>query len=172
MSLRDDHPAGGKGVSVMEDDGGRRTRSRVEVYMHFVWTVKYRISRLTPTYERPVHHTLSAKAEQIGCDVIAVGGLPDHVHMLVRMPGKLSPSDFVRTVKIAATATFNDLRPDGTEPFHWQDGYGCFSLWRTQIENVTAYVREQKERHAQNRLWDALEQFEETEPQPGSLVTK
>lgn len=152
----------------MEQEQSVRRGSKVVVYMHFVWTVKFRISRLTPVYERAVHHALRAKAIELGCGVIAAGGMPDHVHMLVRMPGKLSPSLFAQRVKLASGAVFNSMRPEHTDRFHWQDGYGCFSLWQSQCDKVAAYVNEQKERHDSNRLWDELEQFEEVEAQPFS----
>ena len=148
----------------MEDEVRARRRSKVEVYLHFVWTTKYRAERLTPDLERRIHRCIISEAQGMGCSVLAIGGLPDHVHIIMRIPGNRAPAEIVKQIKGASGRLYNAIRPEYSEPFHWQDGYGCFSLWHTQLDKAIAYVHNQKERHRENRLLEIFEQTDEPAP--------
>ena len=148
---------------VLENAKSRR-RSKVEVYTHFVWTTKYRADRLTPELERRIYRCMVSEAQTMGCCVLAIGGMPDHVHLLVRMPAHRTIMETVKQVKGASGKLYNEIRAENTERFYWQDGYGCFSLWHTQLEKAVAYVHNQKQRHRDNDLLDVFEQFDEPAP--------
>jgi putative transposase len=100
--------------------------------------------------------------KKVGCTVFAIGGMPDHVHVVVKTPGKVSPALFVKRMKGPSAVLMNSLRSEGSEPFHWQDGYGAFSIGQSEEERQTVigYVRNQKARHASN---DLVEEWETTE---------
>jgi REP element-mobilizing transposase RayT len=85
-------------------------------------------------------------------EVLAIGGLADHIHLLVRMPAKLGPAEYMQRVKgVSSTSARNDLLPG--ELFRWQEGYGVFSVSRSHVSRVAAYVHNQKLRHAKESLW-------------------
>jgi len=77
---------------------------------------------------------------------IAIGGYYDHAHMLVRIPGKLAVADFVGRVKANTSKHINEMKHLDTE-FHWQDGYGAFTLSPSQIPSVVDYIENQIEHH-------------------------
>ncbi len=146
---------------MVHEDAINRRRSKVEMYVHCVWTTKYRAARLAPGIESRIHRCIVAQSEAVQCRVLAIGGTADHVHLVVRLCGKISIADLMRKVKSTSSALFNDLRPENSERFNWQDGYGCFSLWYSQVDKAIAYVHSQKERHAIGDLLDVFEQFDE-----------
>ena len=101
-----------------------RRRSKVEIYLHFVWTTKYRAEVLTGELERAVHRCIVIKAQEMDCPVLAIGGTGDHVHLLLRLPTNRNVMDVVHRAKGASGRLFNSLRPPDSEPLYWQDGYG------------------------------------------------
>jgi REP element-mobilizing transposase RayT len=77
-------------------------------------------------------------------DLLAAGGIPDHVHLLVRLPADLPLSDLVRDVK----AVSSKWRHDAAHPaFAWQTGYGGFSVSQSLAETVTDYIHRQPDHH-------------------------
>jgi putative transposase len=131
------------------------------MYAHLVWTTKYRAARLTAEIENNIYRCIVAQSQEARCPVLAVGGTEDHVHLVVRLYSRISIAELVQRVKGPSSALFNDLRPEHSERFSWQDGYGCFSLWYTQLDKAIAYVRNQKQRHTTGDLIDIFEQFDE-----------
>ena len=148
------------------DDEAPRFRSKVQAYGHFVWATKGRQPNLDSAIERNIYRVIIHEAEQLKCIVLALGGMPDHVHLVLRIPGRYSPADVMKQIKGASSTAFNELRPeykaDGGA-FYWQPGYGFFSLGQSEAERerVTAYVRNQKECHANNDLWLEWEETDE-----------
>jgi REP element-mobilizing transposase RayT len=153
----------------IEEKEGQRRRSKVEVYLHLVWATEGRVDRVTPDWEGPVYRCIRAEAARLRCSVLALNGMPDHVHLAVRTAGIVSPADLAKQVKGVSSALLNDLRPEFSELFRWQPGYACFSLGRNQIAAVVAYVDHQKQHHGAGTLWPAWEETDEAadEPAPG-----
>jgi putative transposase len=77
--------------------------------------------------------------------LLAAGGIPDHIHLLLRLAADRSISDVVRDIKSNSAAWLHDRK---VLPFAWQDGYGAFSLSPSAIPGVTAYIDNQVEHHA------------------------
>jgi putative transposase len=97
------------------------------------------------------------KADSLGCIVHAINGTEDHVHLVTSIPPTLSISEFVKKIKGSSSHYRNKVMLPETERFRWQAGYGAFSLSKRQLDIAIAYVENQKQRHADNQLWTALE---------------
>jgi putative transposase len=143
-------------------------RSKVEIYLHLVWATKGRTPIITPDIERALHRCIASEARNLGCTVLALNGMPDHIHLVVKIPGMLAASDLAKRVKgVSSTFARTDLAADGF--FGWQDGYAAFSISPTDIQEVIGYVRNQKRHHSENKLnalWESTgEEFNpETTP--------
>ena len=74
-----------------------------ELYLHLVWSTWRRHPFITPDLQQRLYGSLAHQASELGADVIAIGGMPDHVHMLVRFPTTIAVSDFVRRLKGASS---------------------------------------------------------------------
>lgn len=81
---------------------------------------------------------------------IRVGGMPDHVHILLRMNATTCISDLVREIKKASTNWIRNEVPE----FSWQEGYGAFSVSAERISGVVKYIENQEEHHREMTFKD------------------
>ena len=136
-------------------------RSKVELYLHLVWVVKGRQDRITGAFEAEVYRCITGEAANLGCQVFAIGGLSDHIHLLAQVPGKVSASHLAQQVKGVSSRLMNKLRPEFSDRFDWQPGYGCFSLGRNQIDPIRKYIEDQKQHHQTGKTWPDWEETDE-----------
>jgi REP element-mobilizing transposase RayT len=85
--------------------------------------------------------------------------MPDHIHLLVRVPTTLAIATLMKQIKGVSSAMVNALQPHRCV-FRWQEGYAVFSVCPSHLETVTEYIRGQKQHHAEGRLnsdWEEVE---------------
>ena len=88
--------------------------------------------------------------------------MPDHVHLLVRLPPTVAVSEFIGQVKGAASHRVNEeIRP--SFQLRWQEGYGALTLRKDEVERVSRYIDTQVAHHASGRLSVMLERTEAEE---------
>ncbi len=135
-------------------------RSKAEIYLHLVWGTWERLPLVTPDIERELYRCIENEARQLKCVVLAIGGMPDHVHLIVRVPTLVSAARLAQQVKgVSSTFVRNQLRIG--ELFRWQEGYGVFSISRSHLKRAIAYVEKQKRHHACCKLWAEWEETDE-----------
>ena len=78
-------------------------RSKSEIYLHLVWATHNRQPWLTPKIAPPVYGCIANMAERHGCSVLAIGGMPDHVHLAVRLPPRTGISLLAQQIKGASS---------------------------------------------------------------------
>jgi putative transposase len=138
------------------------------LYYHLVWSTKNREPLIQPQVEHRLFGYLREKANQMGCEVYAINGWHDHVHVLVSIPPKHSVSDVVKNLKGASAFHINHDVPGPQDGwFGWQRGYGVFSLGERQIAVAEEYVARQKEHHSENTWNPWLERWSEEDEGPG-----
>ena len=142
-----------------------RTRAPfTQLYLHCVWATWDRVPLIAPQIEKPLYACIAAKCHELKCETIAIGGVSDHVHLLVRLHTTISVADLVKEVKGASSHLIaQKIAPN--EFFKWQGAYGAFTVSKDDVSNVKAYVENQKEHHAEEHLWIDWEQtmIEETD---------
>ena len=138
-------------------------RSKAEIYLHLVWATHKRKALLTEDIERAVYRCIESEAHRSGCVVLAIGGMPDHVHLLVQVPSTVSAAALAKQVKGVSSTMVRD-RMELEEPFRWQENYAAFSVSRSHLTRVMDYVKNQKARHATGKLWDGWEEADEEKP--------
>ncbi|GAB4564978.1 MAG: IS200/IS605 family transposase [Anaerolineae bacterium] len=132
----------------------------IALYIHLVWATWDRLPLISPEVERPLHRAIAAQIQKMGCTLIALNSVPDHVHILVRIPSTLSVATLVKQIKGVSSHFVNEvLKPPHT--FKWQGFYGAFSVSRWDVDRVANYVRRQKEHHNIGDLIEALESTSE-----------
>ena len=119
----------------------------VSLVFHIIWSTRDRRPLLVGAREVAVHATIVAKAHQSGCKVLALGGVDDHVHVLLSMRASVSLSQVVRHMKGASSHLANHAEP-AAEKFAWQEGYSAFSVDHANVERVRAYIVSQRDHHA------------------------
>jgi REP element-mobilizing transposase RayT len=123
--------------------------SRVEVYVHLVWATWNRQPFLTRDVKPRVFNCIRAECAQMKADVVALGGVEDHMHALVRLPATQSISSLVKQIKGSSSHLVNHTCEDY---FKWQGGYGAFSVSRRHLASARDYVLHQEERHRTGSL--------------------
>ena len=79
--------------------------------------------------------------------MLEVGGMPDHIYLLVKLKPTIAVSDFLRQVKANSSMWINEEKFK-IHKFGWQDGYRAFTVSRSQVEHVARYIRNQQVHHA------------------------
>ena len=78
--------------------------------------------------------------------MLAINGMQDHIHIFIGIKPTCTLSDLVRETKKSSSAFIKENKFSKFQ-FHWQDGYGAFTYSHAQIDNVIAYVMNQKDHH-------------------------
>ena len=134
-------------------------RSRIEIYLHFVWTTHRREHLLTPDVEKRIHRCIVHEIEKKKSLVLAIGGMPDHVHVVASLHSTVSAAILAQKMKgISSVLANRELGFEGA--FDWQDNYAAFSVGG-ELNAVVEYVRRQKEHHAAGNLWPQWEEAHE-----------
>lgn len=89
--------------------------------------------------------------------MLAIGGMPDHIHIFIGLKPAEAISDLVREIKKASNDFINSEKL--TTNFEWQNGYGVFSHNRSQIDSVCKYILNQKEHHRQKTFREEFLKF-------------
>ncbi|GIW10806.1 MAG: transposase [Dehalococcoidia bacterium] len=129
---------------------------------HIVWSTRGREPLLDGEDERIVERSVRTTLRSFGAIAHAVGVMPDHVHVAASIPSSIPLSEVVGRMKGAAAHALNHTAPRSREvPFAWQGEYGVLSFGERALPDVIAYVRNQREHHAAQRLWPSLERMAE-----------
>jgi REP element-mobilizing transposase RayT len=123
--------------------------------VHLVFSTKNREPVSTKAVYAPLCAYASAVLRELDSHVIAMNAWRDHVHILFTLSKNYSLAQVVREVK-RATSKWIKTQGTGFAKFHWQSGYGAFSIGRSGVEEVKAYIANQAEHH---RLKSYEEEF-------------
>jgi REP element-mobilizing transposase RayT len=89
---------------------------------------------------------LGGIARENGMKTLAIGGVEDHVHLLLSLPSTMPIAKAIQLVKGGSSLWIHKTFP-GQSGFAWQEGYGAFSLGISQIEATKSYIESQEEHH-------------------------
>lgn len=132
------------------------SHNRVNVLVHFVWGTWRREELVQDRHERSIYRYIHAVCRNHNCPVVAIGGRPDHVHLLVAMAATTTMSDLMEWVK-GGSAHFANHDLGMGNGFAWQEGYGAFSVSPHDRTKVIAYIRDQQAHHASGTVWPEAE---------------
>lgn len=113
---------------------------------HLVFSTKNRDPWITPVVRDELHSYLGGVLKNIDCTPIRMGGVADHVHLFFGMTRTLSVAQVVEKVKVSSSKWIKEKGPEFSA-FHWQNGYGIFSVSQSEADRVENYVATQEEHH-------------------------
>ena len=113
---------------------------------HIVFGTKLRQPSIPIDIDRKLYKILYDLMKSYGAFVYRIGGMPDHVHILVDITSKMALSDFVKRLKQESSYL---LRKDSafSDWNGWAEGYGAFTYSISEIPKVIEYINNQKEHH-------------------------
>ncbi len=136
-------------------------QSHIKLLVHCVFSTKHREPLLGDAWRPDLHSYIGGILRNRRCDLLAAGGIEDHIHLLIRMTAVLELADMIRDVKSNSSAWCHER---GDRGFAWQSGYGAFSVSPTHVPAVTAYIANQREHHRaatfQEEYLDFLHRYE------------
>jgi len=117
-----------------------------QIYIQVVFAVKHREALIDASWEERLYQYITGIVQNKGQKMLAINGMPDHIHFFIGMKPSCCLSDLVREVKKASNEMINENKLSRSK-FNWQEGYGAFSYNHSQIDNVVKYILNQKEHH-------------------------
>ena len=121
-------------------------QSLSRVLVHLVFSTKNRVPLLIPAIRAELHPYLAVVLKNDNCPSLQVGGVEDHVHLLFALSRTRSMAQVVENVKTSSSKWLKTKSPFLAD-FHWQNGYGIFSVGRSEVDGLIHYIRHQEEHH-------------------------
>ncbi|HVT82222.1 MAG TPA: IS200/IS605 family transposase [Phycisphaerae bacterium] len=123
------------------------SQTLVKLYVHVVFSTKHREPMIVPEVEQKLHAYMTGIVKGNGCKLVRIGGMPDHVHLLVLLSKNLALADFLQVTKKESSKWIKTQYPS-LDQFRWQDGYAGFSVSESAVDTCIRYIDNQKEHHA------------------------
>lgn len=117
-----------------------------QMYIQIVFAVKRRQNLIQKKWKDELHKYICGIVNGKGQKVYAIGGVEDHIHILVSIKPNIAISDLVRDIKANSSKWINE-NEFVRGKFQWQEGFGAFSYAQSQLDNVIAYINNQEKHH-------------------------
>jgi REP element-mobilizing transposase RayT len=129
-------------------------QSLAQIYLHAIFSTKNREAYLMHGEIRSeVHAYLTGISRNLKCPSIETGGTEDHVHMLCSLSRSISVSDLLRELKRCSSKWINE-KGVIVPAFHWQSGYGAFSVSPSHVDSLRRYISGQEKHHRKESFQD------------------
>lgn len=120
--------------------------SYTKLIYHIVFRTKCSIKAINHENERELYAYIYGIAKNYNAYVYRIGGMPDHIHILMDLPPITGLSDFMRELKKSSSVW---IKESGKFPLFsgWGEGYAAFTYSRNDVETITNYIKNQHEHH-------------------------
>jgi putative transposase len=131
-----------------------KPQSLAQIYLHIVFSTKQRHPYFVDDVIRTtMHEFLGGTCNTLECPVIKVGGATDHVHVLCHLGRTIGVSTLIQELKRVSSIWVKEKYPTLDE-FHWQKGYGAFSVSPSHVPDLITYIENQMEHHKTESFQD------------------
>ncbi|RYJ37990.1 Transposase IS200-family protein [Flavobacterium anhuiense] len=117
-----------------------------QLYIQIVFAVKGRQNLISKNWKNEIYKYITGIITNQKQKLIAINGMPDHIHILVGIKPNVSISDLVRDIKSSSSKFINEQKWINGK-FEWQTGFGAFSYGHSQLTPVIKYIENQEEHH-------------------------
>ena len=129
-----------------------------KIYIHVVFAVYKRQPLISNQWSNQLFAYINGIIENNKHKLIAINGMPDHVHLLISMSPEQALSDLLRDIKTNSTLWINRNQRQNIK-FTWQRGYSAFAISFNDINRVRAYIENQQEHHRVKTYQEEVIQF-------------
>ena len=134
-------------------------QSLARLWTHLIFSTKDRFPFLMDkSIRRDMHAYLATILRKYGCETLIVGGVEDHTHSLFALSRTYPIAKIVKEVKRTSSGWVKSTSPKLAK-FHWQGGYGAFSVSQSHLQSVIAYIENQEEHHKRVTFQDEYRAF-------------
>jgi len=117
-----------------------------QLYIQIIFAVKGRQNLISKKWKDEIYKYITGIITNQKQKLIAINGMPDHIHILVGIKPNISISDLVRDIKTSSSKFINEQKWINGK-FEWQTGFGAFSYGHSQLTPVIKYIENQEEHH-------------------------
>ena len=118
----------------------------ISSYFHCVFSTKERQRFIRPELRERLWPFLGGIARQNKMKAIEIGGVDDHIHLLISLPATVPVSKAMQLIKGGSSKWVHETFPEQRQ-FAWQDEYGAFSVSVSQLDKIIQYIKNQEEHH-------------------------
>jgi len=129
-----------------------------QIYIQVVFAVQGRQNLISAQWKEELYKYIAGIVTNHGQKLIAIGGVSDHIHILIGLKPNFEISKLVREIK-ANSSRFINQRQFVRGRFNWQEGFGAFSYSRSQLNAVARYIENQEKHHAKKSFKQEFVQF-------------
>ena len=133
-------------------------QSLSRILVHLIFSTKNRVPILTPDIQQELFPYLAVVLRDNKCPALKVGGFIDHLHLFFGISRTLSIAQVVEEVKTSSSKWIKTKGPRFAQ-FHWQSGYGGFSVSQSEAETVIRYIERQAEHHQKMTFQEEFRKF-------------
>ena len=134
------------------------TQSFTQNLQHIIFSTKSRDNWIDASWEKDLYSYIGGILKRIDSKLLAAGGIPDHIHLLISLNKNLTVPEVVRKIKSSST---NWIRKNirNKRSFAWQNGYAAFSVSNSKIDQVKNYIKNQSYHHKKLDFEEELKLF-------------
>lgn len=121
--------------------------AHVVLYYHIVWRTKRSEHTIAEAYERDLYAYILGYCKRKECKLIRIGGMPDHIHMLVSIRPDITVSEFVQVLKTESSKWMKSERGKFPRFEGWGNGYAAFTYCERDKDMIRNYIINQKAHH-------------------------
>lgn len=129
-----------------------------QIHIQAVFAVKHRECIILDSWKNELYKFMAGIVAHNGHKLIAINGMPDHIHILFGMRPSQSLSDLMQDIKGSSSRWINDKRFI-RDKFFWQEGYGAFSYRKSELPQMIRYIENQQTHHAKETFIDEYRQM-------------
>jgi putative transposase len=121
-------------------------QSLTKLYLHIVFSTRNRAPCLEDSINVELYSYFGGILNNIECLPIKIGGYHDHIHILCRMSKKITVVKLLEEIK-KSSSKWIKTKGEEFSDFHWQDGYGAFTVSPSHVDTIIKYIEHQYEHH-------------------------
>ncbi len=129
-----------------------------QIHIHVIFAVQNRTSLISPNWEEELCQYITGIVTNQGHKLLAINGMPDHVHVLIGIRPTQSLSELMQDIKGGASKWINEKKLV-LGKFKWQEGFGGLSYSKSQLDTVIKYIQNQEEHHKKRTFLEEYRAF-------------
>ena len=129
-----------------------------QLYIHVVFSVKRRERLISKQWKEELYKYISGIITNKKQVLYIINGDMDHVHILLGISPDISISELVKEIKRSSSLFVNEKRLS-VGRFSWQEGFGAFSIGKSEISRIVQYIKDQEVHHHRNSFTEEYEKF-------------
>jgi REP element-mobilizing transposase RayT len=123
-----------------------------------VFAVKHRNGLIHTSFKEGLYKYITGIIKFHNHKLLAINGMPDHLHILIGMRPTQSISDLMQDIKGSSSKWINEKKFLKVK-FEWQEGYGAFSYSKSQVNIIIDYIKNQEQHHANKTFQEEYLEF-------------